>query len=45
MPTWSGIIQVRESGKAGKRLVVDGGDLVARQKPVKARYELMVILE
>ena len=40
MPTWSGIIQVGESGKAGERPVADGNDLVAGQVPVKARYEL-----
>ena len=39
MPTWSGIIQGVESGKAGERPVVDDGDLVAVQEPVKARYE------
>ena len=40
MPTWSGIIQLKETGKAGERPVVDGSDLVAGQGPVKARYEL-----
>ena len=39
MPTWSGIIQLLESGKAGKRPVVDSGDLVAVQGSVKTRYE------
>ena len=39
MPTWSGIIQGLESGKAGERPIVDDGDLVAVQPPVKARYE------
>ena len=40
MPTWSGIIQVEESGKASERPVVDDGDLVAVQVSVKGRYEL-----
>ena len=40
MLTWSGIIQVHESGKAGEHPIVDGGDLVAGQVPVKAWYEL-----
>ena len=40
MPTWSGIIQLMEKGKAGERPVVDGSDLVVVQVPVKARYEL-----
>ena len=39
MPTWSGIIQGLESGKAGERPIVDDGDLVGVQVPVKARYE------
>ena len=39
MPTWSGIIQSLETGKAGERPVVDGGDLVVVQVPVKARYK------
>ena len=40
MPTWSGIIQVLESGKASERPVVDDGDEVDVQAPVKGRYEL-----
>ena len=40
MPTWSGIIQIIESGKAGERPADDGSDLVVVQVPVKARYEL-----
>ena len=40
MPIWSGIIQDLESGKAGERPVVDSGDLVPVQVPVKTRYEL-----
>ena len=40
MRTWSGIIQGPESGKAGERPVVDDGDQVAGQEPVKAQYEL-----
>ena len=39
MPTWSGIIQGLESGKAVERPIVDGGDQVVVQQPVKARYE------
>ena len=39
MPTWSGIIQERESSKAGERPIVDDDDLVVAQNPVKARYE------
>ena len=39
MPTWSGIIQFRESGKAGERPLDDFGDEVETQGPVKARYE------
>ena len=39
MPTWSGNIQVLESGKAGERPIVDDGDLVGVQEPVKAQYE------
>ena len=39
MLTWSGIIQVLESGKAAERPVVDDGDLVVLQLPMKARYE------
>ena len=39
MPTWSGIIQELESGKANERPVDDDGDVVAAQVPVKARYE------
>ena len=40
MSTWSGIIQSFETGKAGERPVVDGGgDLVAVQVPVQARYK------
>ena len=39
MSTWSGIIQGGESSKAGERPVVDGGDLISVQGPVKARYE------
>ena len=38
--TWSRIIQGDESGKAGERPVVDDGDLVVLQMPVKARYKL-----
>ena len=38
MPTWSGIIQGLESGKAVERPVVDG-DLVVEQGPVKARHK------
>ena len=41
-PTWSGIIQLGESGKAVERPVDDDGDLVAAQVPGKAR---MVILK
>ena len=40
MPTWSGIIQSPESNKTSERSVVDDGDVVAVQKPVKGRYEL-----
>ena len=40
MPTWSGIIQVLESGKAAERPVGDDGDLVVIQVPVKTQYEL-----
>ena len=39
MPTWSGIIQEREIGKAGDRPAIDDGDLVLLQVPVKVRYE------
>ena len=39
MPTWSGIIQFLEGGKAGERPAVNDGDLVVLQVPVKARYE------
>ena len=39
MPTWSGIIQGLESGKAGERPIVDDDDLVVVQVPVKTRYE------
>ena len=39
MPTWSGIIQDLESGKASERPIVDDGDVVVVQPPVKARYE------
>ena len=40
MPTWSGIIQEREIGKAEERPAVEDDDLVVRQIPVKAQYEL-----
>ena len=40
METWPGIIQFRESGKAGERPVVDDGDQVDAQEPVKGRYKL-----
>ena len=40
MPTWSGIIQFLEGGKANERPVVDDDDLVAAQVPVKERYKL-----
>ena len=42
MPTWSGIIQVSESGKDGEQPVdeIDGCDLVSSQVPVKVLYEL-----
>ena len=39
MPTWSGIIQLGESGKAVERPVVDDGDLVVEQGPVKAQHK------
>ena len=39
MPTWSGIIQGLESGKAVERPVDDDGDLVVVQVPVKARHK------
>ena len=39
MPTWSGIIQGLESGKAVERRVVDDGDQVVEQVPVKARHK------
>ena len=39
MPTWSGIIQEGESGKASERPVDGGGDRVAVQVSVKARNE------
>ena len=48
MPTWSGIIQDLEISKASERPVIDDGDPVVAQEPVKGRYELrrsMVILE
>ena len=38
MPTWSGIIQDLESGKASKPPNVDDGDLVLEQVPVKGRF-------
>ena len=34
------IIQALESGKASERSVVDDGDVVVFQVPVKGRYEL-----
>ena len=37
--TKDGIIQFSESGKADERPIVDGGDQVGVQKPVKARHE------
>ena len=39
MLTWSGIIQELESGKAGKRPIVDDGDLVVVQGSVKTWCE------
>ena len=40
MPTWSGSIQVRESGKAAERPVGDDADLIVIQVPVKKmQYE------
>ena len=39
MPTWYGIIQNLESGKASEQPVVDDGDLVAVQVPVKGWYK------
>ena len=39
MPTWSGIIQLLESGKDAERPVGDDADVVAVQEPVKAQYE------
>ena len=39
MLAWYGIIQGLESDKASERPVVDGGDPVAYQVPMKARYE------
>ena len=39
MPTWSGIIQDGEIGKANELPAVEDGDLVVRQIPVKAQYE------
>ena len=39
-PTWSGIIQLRESDKASEHPIVDDGDLVSGQVPVKRWYEL-----
>ena len=39
MPTCSGIIQALESDKVGERPVVDEGDLIVVQVPVKARDE------
>ena len=39
MPTWSGIIQSLESGKASERPVVNDADQVAVQGSVKGRYE------
>ena len=39
MPTWSGIIQVFESSKAVEHPVVDDGDFVVAQDPVKARHK------
>ena len=40
MPTWSGIIQDLKRGKVGgERPVVDDGDVVVDQEPVKAWYE------
>ena len=35
MPTWSGIIQSLESGKASEQPVVNDGDLVAGKIPVE----------
>ena len=35
MPTWSGIIQDGEIGKADERPAFEDGDLVVRQIPVK----------
>ena len=40
MQTWSGIIQDLESIKASEQPVVDDGDLIGVQVPVKGRYEL-----
>ena len=40
MPTWSGIIQVNESGNTAERPVGDDADLIAVQDPVKTQYEL-----
>ena len=37
MQTWSRIIQVRESSKVSERPVVDDGDPVEVQVPVKER--------
>ena len=45
MPTWSGIIQIPETGKASEIMciavviVANAGDQVVGQVPVKARYE------
>ena len=39
LQTWSGIIQDRESSKASENPVVDDGDLVAVQVPVKGWYK------
>ena len=39
MPTWCGIIQDFESGKAVEPPVDDDGDLVVFQAPVKARHK------
>ena len=39
MPTWYGIIQEHESGKASENPAVEGCDLVGKDFPMKARYE------
>ena len=38
-PTWSGIIQSQESGKASEHAVDDDGDQVIAQVPMEWRYE------